>query len=391
MIQGETIALIGVFVNIFLGFAKYLLGCISGSLSLKADAFHSFLDILISLLIFVGLKITQRKSKNFPFGLHKIENLLSLFIGVIMILAGIEIIKEAIFSPSILKGERVPFTSAVILTLAVINGLWARYKIKAGKEIPSPSITSDGYHSCIDSLTLFLISLGLLGNDMMRFLPIDTLLAVFISLSIFRVSLTIMWDAVKVLLDGTVDQAIYHDVQTILTAHSMVDSVRELLIRQSGKYLYIEVVILLKCNNIDLATNIKNELQDMLRNKMNNIERITIDYVKSGKTVLAIMTDNVDGEISRNLANAPYIFLLTKLSEKNMEVIPNPIIELKKQKGIRLVNFLKEHDVDTVVTRGNMQNTGILALLQNAGIKYVSLSCENIREFLRTYGNQTDR
>lgn len=391
MIHGETIALIGVFVNIFLGFAKYLLGCISGSLSLKADAFHSFLDILISLLIFVGLKITQRKSKNFPFGLHKIENLLSLFIGVIMILAGIEIIKEAIFSPSILKGERIPFTSAIILTLAVLNGLWARYKIKAGKEIQSPSITSDGYHSRIESLTLFLISLGLLGNDMMRFLPIDKLLAVLISLSIFRVSLTIMWDAVKVLLDGTVDQAIYHDVQTILTAHSMVDSVRELLIRQSGKYLYIEVVILLKCNNIDLATNIKNELQDMLRNKIKNIERITIDYVKSGKTVLAIMADNVDGEISRNLANAPYIFLLTELSKNNMEVIPNPTIELKKQKGIRLVNFLKEHDVDTVVTRGNMQNTGILALLQNAGIKYVSLSCENIREFLRTYGNQTGR
>lgn len=391
MIQGETIALIGVFINTFLGFSKYILGYISGSLSLKADAFHSFLDILISLLIFVGLKITQRKSKHFPFGLHKIENLLSLFIGVVMILAGIEIIKEAISSPSILKGERVPFTSTVILALAVLNGLWASYKIKVGKEIQSPSITSDGYHSRIESLTLFLISFGLLGNDMMRFLPMDKLLAVLISLSIFKVSLTIMWDAVKVLLDGTVDQAIYHDVQTILTTHSMVDSVQELLIRQSGKYLYIEAVILLKCNNIDLATKIKHELQDMLRNKVTNIERITIDYVKSEKTVLAIMADNVDGEIARNLANAPFIFLLTELSGKNMEVIPNPIIELKKQKGIKLVNFLKEHDVDTVVTRGNMQNKGILALLQNAGIKYVSLSCENIHDFLHTYGNQTDR
>ncbi len=171
MIQGETIALIGVFINTFLGFSKYILGYISGSLSLKADAFHSFLDILISLLIFVGLKITQRKSKHFPFGLHKIENLLSLFIGVVMILAGIEIIKEAISSPSILKGEKVPFTSAVILTLAVLNSLWSSYKIKVGKEIQSPSITSDGYHSRIESLTLFLISLGLLGNDMMSYCP----------------------------------------------------------------------------------------------------------------------------------------------------------------------------------------------------------------------------
>lgn len=384
MIKGEKIALIGVFINTFLGVLKYTLGYISGSLSLKADAYHSFLDILVSLFIFVGLKISQRRIKNFPFGLHKIENLLSLLIGVIMILAGLEIITEAVYSPSIIKGEMVPFTSTVILILAALNYLWASYKIKTGKEILSPSITSDGYHSRIESFTLVLIALGLFGNSFKN-LPIDKGVAILISLSIFKVSLAIIWDAIKVLLDGSVEQETYNEIQTILSTHPMVDSVSELLIRRSGKYLFIETTIILKGNiNIDLATQIKHELQEIIIHKISNIERITINCIKSAKIVYAVMADDAEGTISHHAARAPFVFLIKDMTEKNMVVIENPTIRLEKQKGVTLVNFLKSHSVDTVVTRKDVQNKGIVTLLQNAGIRHLSLNSQNIHEFMNT-------
>lgn len=385
MIKSEKVTLTDVFVNFFLGCAKYFLGFISGSLALKADAYHSFLDILIPLFIFIGLRMSQTKNKNFPFGLYKIENLLSLFIGVIMLLAGFELIKESFWASNLIKGEQIFFTSTAVLLLAILNFLWANYKIKVGQELLSPSITSDGFHSRIESCALLLVAFGL-ASSLWHNLPLDRALAILISLSIFKLSATIIWDALKILLDGMVDQATYKQIRTILIVHPLVESVSELLIRRAGKFLFIEAVIILKCNSLDLATQVKNELQATILQTIANIERLTLNYVKSSKLVYAVMADSPDGLISQRLAQAPHVFLLRNQSGNKPKLLTNPVIQLEKQKGIQLVNFLKSQKVDIVITRNTQQNKNIITLLQNAGIRHVTTELANIDEFLQKPG-----
>ncbi|HQN19109.1 MAG TPA: cation transporter, partial [Syntrophobacteraceae bacterium] len=74
---------------------KYLLGEVSGSMALKADAVHSLADVISSLSILGGILIADRKTKTFPLGLYKVENLVSLLSSLFIFFAAYEIAHEA--------------------------------------------------------------------------------------------------------------------------------------------------------------------------------------------------------------------------------------------------------------------------------------------------------
>ncbi len=82
MEESERIALLAIAVNLFIFGIKYVSASASGSIALKAEAFHTLADFVASLTVFAGLKIAKRKTKSFPYGLYKIENLMSVIICV---------------------------------------------------------------------------------------------------------------------------------------------------------------------------------------------------------------------------------------------------------------------------------------------------------------------
>ena len=90
------VALLSCLVNGFLMTAKYFLGEVSGSMALKADAVHSLADVVSSLSILGGILISDRKTKTFPFGLYKVENLVALLSSFFIFFAASEIANEAI-------------------------------------------------------------------------------------------------------------------------------------------------------------------------------------------------------------------------------------------------------------------------------------------------------
>ncbi len=90
------VALLSCVVNGFLMTGKYYLGEVSGSMALKADAVHSLADVISSLSILGGILIADRKTKTFPLGLYKVENLVSLVSSLFIFFAAYEIANEAI-------------------------------------------------------------------------------------------------------------------------------------------------------------------------------------------------------------------------------------------------------------------------------------------------------
>lgn len=92
---GEKVALVAISINFMLFIVKYVAAIFSGSIALKAEAFHTFADLIASLTVFAGLKIAKRKSKMFPYGLYKIENMFSVIISFVIFYTSYEIVLEA--------------------------------------------------------------------------------------------------------------------------------------------------------------------------------------------------------------------------------------------------------------------------------------------------------
>ena len=88
--------------NLSLVVVKLVLSSLSGSLALRADAVHSTVDVLASLALILGVKISERKSESFPLGLYKVENLASIVISFLLFLTAYEIIIEAVRGDAVL-------------------------------------------------------------------------------------------------------------------------------------------------------------------------------------------------------------------------------------------------------------------------------------------------
>jgi len=121
MEKSEKIALFAVVTHIVLLAIKYTFALLSGSIALKAEAIHSLSDIVASLTVFAGLKISKRKSKSFPYGLYKVENLVSILVALAIFFAGYEIVTEALSSSSSADLNHVPLTIASVLCIIGIT------------------------------------------------------------------------------------------------------------------------------------------------------------------------------------------------------------------------------------------------------------------------------
>ncbi|MBW2090088.1 MAG: cation transporter [Deltaproteobacteria bacterium] len=82
MEKGEKVAALAVAIHVVLFGIKYIFSTLSGSIALKADAFHSLSDVVASSTVFIGLIIAKRKTKSFPYGLYKVENLVSVMVAI---------------------------------------------------------------------------------------------------------------------------------------------------------------------------------------------------------------------------------------------------------------------------------------------------------------------
>jgi len=103
--ESERIGFYSIGINILLVGIKYGLAVFSGSIALVADAIHSLSDLVSSATVLAGIKISKRKSKIFPYGLYKVENLVSLVSSLFIFFAWT--ISSSITSPRKGKRERV--------------------------------------------------------------------------------------------------------------------------------------------------------------------------------------------------------------------------------------------------------------------------------------------
>jgi divalent metal cation (Fe/Co/Zn/Cd) transporter len=72
----------------------------SGSLAVAAELVHNVVDLAAAVAVLAGIKLAARKSKEFPYGLYKLENLAALGLAVLIFLSAYEIARDALLGPA---------------------------------------------------------------------------------------------------------------------------------------------------------------------------------------------------------------------------------------------------------------------------------------------------
>lgn len=386
MEKSERTSLFSVGINIILFFLKYFLGVFSGSLALIADSIHSISDVIGSAAVFIGLKISKRKSKAFPYGLYKVENLIALVSSFLIFFAGYEIIAWAV------KGKGVPLlknlspTLAGIFSILVIVYGFMRYERKMAKTTGSPSLAADAEEYKTDLYSTLVI----LGSFLGSFLGIhlDRIASVIVSAFIFKAGGVLFINAIKVLLDASLDFAALDKVKTIILEESRVEELKSLTGRNSGRYKFIEADVTLRVRELERAHQISQRLEEKIKKDIPYVDHILIHYepIKREFSHIAIPYIAKDNKVSEHFGETAAFLVLKVKADSNslvkQDILINPFLLEERGKGIRAAELLVKNGVDVVVVKRKFHGRGPEYVFRDAGVEVKATEKSTIREVM---------
>jgi cation diffusion facilitator family transporter len=249
---GERGAILSIIAYIFLSIIKLVVGYLSDSAALKADGLNNTTDIIASIAVLVGLRLSQKPpDKDHGYGHWKSETIASMVASFIMLAVGIQVLNEA-FTSGFQGGKESPHIGATyvgVFSSLVMYFVYC-YNKKLAEKINSKAVMAAAKDNISDAWVSIGTAIGIFGSQLN--MPwLDTLTAIIVGLLICKTAWDIFKQASHELSDGfDVDKIkLYED---IIRKVDGVIEIKKIKGRNYGNNEVIDVVIL-----VDASLDIK--------------------------------------------------------------------------------------------------------------------------------------
>jgi len=361
----------GVVVSVTLVALTVAIAVVSHSLALTATAVDCVVDLVAALVLWLGLRLSERKTAAFPYGLYKIENLLQVAVALLIFIAAFEIARQAFVT-----GRQTPSINGLVVAGVVVTIVvtWAYgwYAMRLGKRVSSPALVADGKHRQMDvfstSLALVAVVSTYAGFNIDRATAI-----VILAFAVFA-GWGLLVAGMKVLLDASVDAGTLTEIRRILESEALVSQVDSLAARSAGRYLLLEATLRLRTDDLAKAHAASEHLEAQIREAIPAMERVSLHIEPRRRETLhvAVPLASPEGEISSEFGEAP-VFGLAEVRAADgdvlrQEILPNPQLGIEKQKGILVAEWLVGQGIDMLITVREV-NKGPSYVLREAGVE----------------------
>jgi len=264
---GERGAIISIAAYIILSALKLFVGYISDSEALMADGLNNTTDILASVSVLIGLRLSQKPADDdHLYGHWKSEMVASMVASFIMILVGLQVLYSAV--TSIFEGgnEAPDLISAWTgLFAALVMYLVYRYNRKLALKIKSHSVMAAAKDNLSDSWVSIGTAVGIIGSQFG--LPwLDPVTAVIVGGLILKTGWDIFREASHQLTDGF-DVDLIKDYKETICEVPGVKGIKDLKARSYGNNIVVDTVITVNpaldiSTAHDISTRVEQKLVD---------------------------------------------------------------------------------------------------------------------------------
>jgi cation diffusion facilitator family transporter len=206
--------------GIVLFFIKVLAFYLTNSVGILSDALESTVNIITGFITLKALQFAAKpRDEDHPYGHGKVELITASIEGILIVVAGIMIIIEAIKR----LGTPAPIAKmdiGIILMIitAVVNYMMGLYSIKMGKKHQSIGLISGGQHLISDTYTTVALITGLLVYALTGYQWVDSLLAILFGAIILYTGYTVLKSTVNGLMDEA-DAGMISDLAKSIREH----------------------------------------------------------------------------------------------------------------------------------------------------------------------------
>lgn len=203
--------------GILLFVVKCIAFFITNSVGILSDALESTVNIITGFLTYKSLQYAARpRDEDHPYGHGKVELITASIEGILIGIAGIMIIYEAVQrlgKPSVI----VQMDTGILLmaVTALANFVMGRYSIIMGKKLHSIALISGGKHLLSDTYTTLALTAGLILFYLTGYVWVDSLLAIIFGIFILYTGYQVLRETVNGLLDEADSKALDELVDTL--------------------------------------------------------------------------------------------------------------------------------------------------------------------------------
>lgn len=243
----RKLSLVGIIGNVFLSAFKFIAGIMGNSSAMVSDAVHSLSDVFATFIAFLGVRFGRREADaSHPYGHERIESLAAIVLGLILLVTGVGI--GWVGLEKILAGnyESLPIPGmialvAAIVSIAVKEGMFW-YTRHWARVIRSSAFEADAWHHRSDAMSSIGALVGV-GGSMLGYPVLDPIASVVICLFILKQGISIIYDALKKMLDTSCGEQFEKEVRQLVDAENQVERIDMLRTRMFGDKVYIDMEI----------------------------------------------------------------------------------------------------------------------------------------------------
>jgi cation diffusion facilitator family transporter len=261
---------------------KLVVGLITGSLGILAEAAHSGLDLMAALMTFLAIRISGKPADSTHlYGHGKVENLSALFETLLLLVTCFWIIYEAthrlLFHAVALKITLWSF--AVMIISIAVNVSRSRVLHRAARKYHSQALEADALHFSTDIWSSGVVILGLVGVKLGQWLTrlaflhqADSVAAIVVGLIVVYIGVKLGMSTVQALLD-VAPSGVEEKIISAVSALAGVTNCHNVRVRYSGPQLFVDIHILVNGNQtLTDAHNLTEEIERIIQKLIPNAD-----------------------------------------------------------------------------------------------------------------------
>lgn len=279
---GVVASMVSILCNIVLCIFKFIVGFLSNSVSIQADALNNLSDAGSNIATLFGFKLANKHpDSDHPYGHGRIEYITGMMIAFLILMVAFSSFKESLMK--IVHPDAVHFSivTLVVLIGSILVKLWMGHFNKTfGKKIDSPSLLAAGQDSINDvistSATLLTVVFAYFSD-----LPIDGYVGVLVSLFVFKAGLEVFKDTAEPLLGQAPDPKLVSDLYQFVMSYDGVIGVHDMIIHDYGPsrlFVTLHAEVRSDCDVLEIHDQI-DEIERALMAKFGCLATIHLDPV----------------------------------------------------------------------------------------------------------------
>lgn len=240
--SAQRVAIVGMSINVVLTMFKALVGVLSGSTAVIADAFHSASDIAASAIVYVGVRLAGTPPDDtHHYGHAKLESVAAKIVSLILVITAIGI---GLSAWNVLRAGdiQIPTTLALWATIVsiLVKETLYRYVNTIGKRLNSTALLAEAWHHRSDAISSVAALIGVTGA-LLGFPAFDAIAGMAVALLIGHMGVKLYVQSVRELIDEAPKDTTVDSIRAEALKTPGVLTVNEVKARHNGPVVLVDL------------------------------------------------------------------------------------------------------------------------------------------------------